>query len=154
MKPTLSFAGGAVAAAACFALPELSRSHGPGQRGAQDVVRARAFEVVDEDGHLAAKVSSNANGGVLQLFRPGEEGEPTAFAFIGCHWRGGAEIVLSDPDGESKARLFLSVDGEPKSPSVSAYGTNGTPRFKLGSLTDEQPVITVWDLAGQTRFVK
>ena len=119
-------------------------------------VSARTFEVLDQDGRVAARIGSNSHGGTFELLRPGENGEASRrFAFIGCQFKGGAEVVLSAPEGDSKSKLWFSVNGEPKTASIVGTSSNGKQQFELKCAADEQPALTIWNVdGGGVRFEK
>ena len=83
-----------------------------------DVVRARAFELVDGKGNPVARIGSGGNlqGAAAAQALPGfgiTIGEnPTSVAWLNAIPNFGTMIGLNDPRGESLVRFFLSSDGE------------------------------------------
>ena len=119
-----------------------------------ETVQAKSFEILNDDGKVAARLSSNSNGGTFELYRPGAGGEEAQrFAFIGCNFPGGAEVILTPPQGDAETALWLSVDGKPMSASVVGIASNGKQQFMLKTVADEQPVLTLWNaVKGNVRF--
>ena len=72
-----------------------------------DVLRAKKFEVVNDEGKAVAKIFVDAGGGMLALGN--KDGRPVAV--IGANAIGMGKVVLSNKDGERVAVLGASVDG-------------------------------------------
>jgi hypothetical protein len=155
MSRVLSAFVGAVAAMGFTCLRDRADDASPQEIRTSEVLRAKTIEIVDDAGRLAGRLSSNENGGTIELIRPSAGASGRVFAWVGCSFTGGAEITLLDPQAFSEAKLMVSVDGKPAAASVSGYGVSGSPTFKIGSRSDEDPTITVWDMkTGEPRFEK
>ena len=62
--------------------------------------------------------------------------------------------MVTAPD-ESESSVYLSVSGEPATPSISGTFGKTTPSFKIGSRNDDYPVLKLWNADGKTvRFEK
>lgn len=112
-----------------------------------DVVRTQRLEIIDGEGRVVAEVGSNEHGGTFALYRPAADPEekPKPFAFVGCSFETGAEIVLVDPTGQSKTGITIGTTGEPRYATVTGYALNGKPTFMLGGVSSTSPVLKLWD---------
>lgn len=89
----------------------------------QDVVRARAFEVVDVDGNKRGEF----------CMRPG----------------GGIGIVLSEADGTMRAGISMLADG---TPMLYLSDSRGKIRAGICVLDDGEPTMAFSDSAGKSRI--
>jgi len=90
----------------------------------QDVVRAKAFEVVDANGKLTAKLGTLPDGS--------------------------AGLVLHDASGERRALLSTDTDS---APGLYLYDASGNRRALLTTRSDGSPGLYLWDDIGNVRTV-
>jgi len=141
---TLSFQAGSAS----------STEERPAPPNVPEVVRARTFEVLDAEGRVAARIGSNDFGGTVDLYsHVDEDGEPRRFAFIGCTFPGCTDFILSPPEDDDEARLWMTVYGEPNRAEIVGTASNGKQQFALRTAADEQSVFTLWNsVNGEVRF--
>ncbi|MEZ6006071.1 MAG: hypothetical protein R3F33_18050 [Planctomycetota bacterium] len=109
-------------------------------------VQAQAFEVVDAKGHVLARLTSNANGGNLALYRDLHEEDPYLFAYLGCP-QSGVEFMMRDPTKFTDAGIFMDVFGKPAAPHLCGKSDGQTSLFSLGPRRVDGPMLSLRRLA-------
>ena len=94
-------------------------------RGTPDVVRAQRFEVIDQDGKLKAYLGGPPYNDALVILDP--DGVERIRLFVLAE--GTAFIAMYDAGGQVRARLYVNRQGYSE---IALLGTDGRPRHQIG----------------------
>lgn len=112
------------------------------QNGVAEVVSAKKFQVVDDEGNTRAMLGMLSDGSpMLGLFDA--QGNPYAYLEA---WDRYPSLWLYDEEGN----ISVWLSGEKGSPHLnfSSSGSRGIPRVEIGVRGDEEPYIYFWDAQG------
>ena len=110
------------------------------------VVRAKAFELVDDAGATRATLAFDAEGR-LDLLLSGAAGKIQAE--LGVLADGESFLGLRDAEGNVRAALGVLADGQP---FLALRDAEDNMRVTLGVLADGQPYLVLWDADGRPLF--
>ncbi len=111
-----------------------------------EVVRAKSFELVDEEGELRALMGSSPNGSVgLEIYGDDETPRLT----VGINRGGTARIDLRDTAGTPRARLAVEASGTPA--IFSIRDAEGRIRAQVAMHDGEAVGVNLMDGTGGTR---
>ncbi len=111
-----------------------------------DVVRAKSFELVDEEGELRALMASDPNGSVgLEIY----EDEQTPRLTMGINGQGTARMDLRDAAGTVRARLAVESSGTPT--IFSIRDSEDRIRAQVAMHDGEAVGVNLMDATGDTR---
>lgn len=94
-------------------------------RGTPDVVRAQRFEVIDQDGKLKAYLGGPPYNDALVILDP--DGVERIRLFVLAE--GTAFIAMYDAGGQVRARAYVNRQGYSE---IALLGTDGRPRHQIG----------------------
>ena len=143
----------------------------------QAVVKARSFQVVDDQGKVQAQfgmlpgkdVGGSDGSFVPSLALYDADSRPRSVFYLAAD--GSPDLVLLDSTGEPRVSLGLAADGSPGlalldstgelraglavlddyGPSLALLDSAGEPRVSLGLVADGNPGLTLRDSAGKLR---
>ena len=116
------------------------------QNSVAEVVTAKSFQVVDDQGNRRATLGMAADEDRVNLeFYDADGG---LHAFLAVLPEGGTLFYLLDPDGRGRLRLFVSDEG---APSIYLNGDHLNARAVLDVLADGQPRLGLMDAESNVR---
>lgn len=120
-------------------------AHGDGSHPVQETVRARLFELVDEEGNVRAELGIEPDGfpGLNLIDKDG-------VGRIGLTLIGGSPGLLL-LDGNGMPRTLLRVGGPDETSSLALMGEDAKPRATLSVERDGSSFLTLADPGGMRR---
>ena len=139
----------------------------PDSGGVQEVVRAKRFELVDDDGAVRGEMSVGSDGPILALLN--RNGMEQWGASVSDR---GSDLYLSDRAGESRLSVSVNADGTPDlvmydqnrklsllvyldddgTPNLTMSDQNGNSRLSVSLYDDGTPNLTMSDQNGVLRL--
>lgn len=117
----------------------------PTNDGVQEVVQAKRFELVDDDGRVRGEMAVGSDGPILALFNRHEA--PQWSAFVSDD--GSSDLYFSDP--LSRLRLSVSM-GSDGTPELALNDENGDLRLSISMESDGTPNLVMRDQNGNIRL--
>lgn len=118
------------------------------QRPNQQVVRARAFEVVDDGGATVSSLGSEPHGPLLRLRSSAGDAQLVVGVF-------GPNIGLFVLDGKDKVRMMLAAGKQGDAPTLYFKDGQGRTRLSVGTEADSEggaPLLVMHDSQGRARL--
>jgi len=116
------------------------------QNGVAEVIKAKAFQVVDDDGNLRATLGLDSEGTSHLEFYDAQGG---LHAFLILHPSGYVGFGLHDAQGEQRLGFGVNRDG---SPQLILYNTRGEPSAVLIAPSDGSAYMALSDAKGEVLF--
>ena len=112
----------------------------------EEVVRAKRFELVNEEGEIRAILGTGPDDTVgITLLGQGESDRLS----LGTHSDGSSTIALQDEEGRERVKLSAGVSG----PVVNIKDENGNPRVQLQVRKNGSSELILLDQNQTTRFI-